>query len=155
MSSSSQVASNQNGTSENSVASLLINSLDISKLDDVGKCHAMGAEIAAALMTNRLPTDGSKQGAALTGSYTPYTTTSSGSSSSSTVSTVSSSVTLPAVINSQVDSTDSIYQILSACKCLYVSHRKIAIYLQNLQELERKSSQSMKNVYLGPGGTHF
>lgn len=140
MSSSNQVASNQSGSGENSVASMLINSLDINKLDEVSKCHSMGAEIATAIMTNRLPTDSSKQGASgTTGNYTPYTTTASGSSSSSTVSTVSSSVTLPAIIN---ESTDSIFQILSACKCLYVSHRKIAIYLQNLQELEKKNLQS-------------
>lgn len=140
MNSSNQVASNQSSTGENSVASMLINSLDINKLDEVSKCHSMGAEIATAIMTNRLPTDSSKQGASsTTGNYTPYTTTASGSSSSSTVSTVSSSVTLPAIIN---ESTDSIFQILSACKCLYVSHRKIAIYLQNLQELEKKNLQS-------------
>ena len=109
-----------------SVATVLINNLDVSSIDDVNKCTSLGAEIAAAIMSNRYPSDA------------PYTNSAASTSSSSSISAVSST-TLPSTINSQFDSSDSIFQILRACKCLYVSHRKIAIYLQNLQELEKKN----------------
>jgi len=109
-----------------SVATVLINNLDVSSIDDVNKCTSLGAEIAAAIMSNRYPSDAS------------YTNSAASTSSSSSISAVSST-TLPSTINSQFDSSDSIFQILRACKCLYVSHRKIAIYLQNLQELEKKN----------------
>ena len=115
-----------------SVATVLINSLDVSSIDDVNKCTALGAEIAAAIMSNRYPSESNAS------NYTAYTSSSASTTSSSTISAVSST-TLPSAINSQFDSGDSIFQILRACKCLYVSHRKIAIYLQNLQELEKKN----------------
>ena len=121
---------------------MLIHNLDIKSVDDINKCQTVGAEIAAALMSNRYPNDSNKSTSSTV--YTPYTNSSSNSSSTSAIVSTVPSTTLPSSINSQFDSTDSIFQILSACKCLYVSHRKIAIYLQNLQELEKKNLQSKK-----------
>jgi len=83
-------------------------------------------------MSNRLPSETSNtNGYSLSG----FSASTSSSNVTSALSTIGN------------DPTDSIFQILSACKCLYVSHRKIAIYLQNLQELEKKNLQS-KLYYL-------
>ena len=79
-----------------SVASMLINNLDISPTDDTNRCSLAGAEIARAIM-NFTPTEQ----------------------------------------NSYASSNNNNNSNNNTCKCLYVSHRKISIYLQNLQELEK------------------
>lgn len=91
-------------------ASSLINSLDVTTLDDANKCSTIGAKIAAALTSNK-------------GLSEPNQIQSDN----------------PAFdINSP--EYNHVIQILTACKCLFVSHRKIAIFLNNLQELEKKST---------------
>lgn len=99
-----------------SVASMLINNLDISLTDDTNRCSLAGAEIARAIMN--------------------FTPTEQNSYSSSNINNNSNNNN---TTNNNSDQSDfnQINQILSACKCLYVSHRKISIYLQNLQELEK------------------
>lgn len=97
-------------------ASSLINSLDAASLDDVNKCSSIGAKIAAAL------------------------TCSKGLNESNLIQSDN-----PAFdINSP--EYNHVVQILTACKCLFVSHRKIAIFLNNLQELEKKSAKNSESI---------
>lgn len=99
-----------NGTIATVSASSLISNLDVASLDDEGKCSSIGAKIAAAL------------------------TCSKGLNDSNQIQSDN-----PAFdINSP--EYNHVIQILTACKCLFVSHRKIAIFLNNLQELEKKSA---------------
>ena len=58
-----------------SAASVLINNLEISSTDDVNKCNLIGAEIAAAIMSNKATGE--------SGSYSSSSSLSSNSSSSS------------------------------------------------------------------------
>lgn len=132
----SSFAQNSNAHSlQNSIASMLISNLDIKPGDDANKCSTVGAEIAAAIMTNRLYSDNTIK-------------INTSQSSNSSLSNNSSTATLSSTSNSHFDSTDPIFQILSACKCLYVSHRKIAIYLQNLQDLEKRNLLNESNSKL-------
>ena len=98
-----------------SVASMLINNLDISPTDDTNRCSLAGAEIARAIM-NVTPTEQNSYASSNNNINSNNNTTNN---------------------NSDQSDFNQINQILSACKCLYVSHRKISIYLQNLQELEK------------------
>ena len=95
-------------------ASLMITNLDVGTTDDVNKCAQIGAEIAAALMSNKMPSEQQSQ-------------------------QINTNNINEAEFN-------HIFQILSACKCLYVSHRKISIYLHNLQELEKRTSGKKKHL---------
>lgn len=148
-------------------ASQIINSLDSLKFNDKEKCASIGAAIAAALMSSRssttpssscaMPSSSSTSSSASTTTCTS-TLTSSMSSSSSTLSsssssdhintlgTASSNTTNSKTTNSLFDCNSPEYnhvmQILNACKCLFVSHRKIAIYLQNLNDIEKNSACS-------------
>lgn len=45
-----------------------------------------------------------------------------------------------------------VMQILNACKCLFVSHRKIAIYLQSLNAEKTKDKQSQQQQQSVPSG---
>ncbi|CAF0791577.1 unnamed protein product [Brachionus calyciflorus] len=114
ISNSSQSNSPNNSYSSNTLspsitASSLINNLDVSNIDDLNKCSAVGAQIAAALASNKITNESSQ-----IQSENP-------------------------AFDANSPEYNHVIQILTACKCLFVSHRKIAIFLQNLQEIEKKS----------------
>lgn len=105
-------------TSANSASSLvsasaLINSLDVDKYEDSSKCSVLGAAIAAAVISSKTSGD-------------------SNQTTSQSLSTNNG-----AAFDTNSPEYNHVIQILTACKCLFVSHRKIAIYLQNLQDLEK------------------
>ncbi len=104
-------------------SSVLINNLDLSNFDDTAKFNEAGAAIAAAII---------------------HSSDSTLLFSNSTASFSSSSKN---VASSDLNSIEynHIFQILNACKCLFVSHRKIAIYLQNLQAIKEKGSHYASN----------
>lgn len=128
----STTASQSTTASSNSSASQLISSLDSSKFDasasDGEKCTSIGTAIAHALMSSR---------SSMCDSNSSVNSSSSFSSSSSSSS--SSSNKINPLFDSNSPEYNHVMQILNACKCLFVSHRKIAIYLQHLNEMEKKS----------------
>lgn len=126
ISSSSQSAlnsqSNLNSSSSSSTnvsASALISNLDAVKFDDLNKCSTVGAAIAAAVIANKNSSDSSQN------------------------------MSENAAFDTNSNEYNHVIQILTACKCLFVSHRKIAIYLQNLHELEKKASKHSNDTLLG------
>lgn len=119
-------ASNSSASSSSQTASsILINNFDLDKHNDTIKCSALGAAIAAAVM--------SKNSSELSSASTQQQNTGNQTSISAAQSFDSASST----------EYNHVFQILTACKCLFVSHRKIAIYLQNLQEIEAKSKKDL------------
>jgi hypothetical protein len=105
-----------NSNSSQSALSVLISTFEPAKCNDANKCAALGAAIAAAVISNKSINENS-------------TSSSSINTSSTTVSNLTS-------FESSSAESNHIFQILTACKCLFVSHRKIAIYLENLNEIE-------------------
>jgi hypothetical protein len=118
-------ASNSSASSSSQTASsILINNFDLDKHNDTIKCSALGAAIAAAVM--------SKNSSELSSASTQQQNAGNQAAISAAQSFDSSSTEY-----------NHVFQILTACKCLFVSHRKIAIYLQNLQEIEAKSKKDL------------
>lgn len=87
-------------------------SIDLLKFNDKSRCFNDGAAIAASMISNKDYSDSLIQ------------CNGSNSSCSNNSSLFCNSPTLCA----------HTFQILTVCKCLFVSHRKIAIYLNNLNE---------------------
>ena len=108
---------NTNSSSSQTALSILINNFEPAKCDDASKCTALGAAIAAAVISNKSTNENSI----------------SNSSSNSSNTTDNSA------------ESNHIFQILTACKCLFVSHRKIAIYLENLNEIENMNKKISLN----------
>jgi len=104
-------------------STVLINNLDLTNYDDTSKFNEAGAAIAAAIINS---SDSTLSSFSSTASFA--------SSSKNSLSNELSSIEY-----------NHIFQILNACKCLFVSHRKIAIYLQNLQAIKEKASHNGLN----------
>jgi hypothetical protein len=99
----------------------LISTFEPAKCNDANKCAALGAAIAAAVISNKSINE---------------------NSTSNTSSTTVSNLT---PFESGSAESNHIFQILTACKCLFVSHRKIAIYLENLNEIENINKKMSLN----------
>ncbi len=117
--------SNSNSSSSQTALSILINTFEPAKCNDTNKCTALGAAIAAAVISNKNTNENST----------------SNNSSNSSISTVSNTMQF----ESNSAESNHIFQILTACKCLFVSHRKIAIYLENLNEIENLNKKMSLN----------
>jgi len=110
-----------NSNSSQSALSVLISTFEPAKCNDANKCAALGAAIAAAVISNKSINE---------------------NSTSNTSSTTVSNLT---PFESGSAESNHIFQILTACKCLFVSHRKIAIYLENLNEIENINKKMSLN----------
>jgi hypothetical protein len=121
---------NSISNSSTSLSSVLINNFEPAKYNEI-KCTELGAAIAAAIISN-------KTNESISNSSTTVTTTTTDTDTDSTQQTTMSA------------ENNQIFQILNACKCLFVSHRKIAIYLENLNEIERahdeENTENEENV---------
>lgn len=112
-----------------SVASILNNTFNCSSLANQNQCTMAGQAIAAALI-------GSKS--SLSDSSSMIFGGNSLSASHGLNSLSPESGTLSSSHSSELN---HFYQVLSTCKCLFVSHRKIAIYLQNLQKSDNSNQR--------------
>lgn len=117
--------SNSNSSSSQTALSILINTFEPAKCNDANKCTSLGAQIAAAVISNKNTNE----------------TSTSTTSTNSSISTVSNAM----AFESNSAESNHIFQILTACKCLFVSHRKIAIYLENLNEIENLNKKMSLN----------
>jgi trimeric autotransporter adhesin len=127
-------------------ASVLISNFDANKCDDFSKCTAMGAVIAQAVMSSKIDSNSTH------GSVKSSSTFNSSLSSVSCGSSSTTNSSSPFEANST--EYNHIIQILTACKCLFVSHRKIAIYLQNLNDVEKASeSRAIEENFLNEAET--
>lgn len=132
---------NSSNHSSNAISNILNNALS-SAANDQNKFMAAGLAIAAAIMSNVKSADSSSSASSsyalvVNGSNSGAANCSS-CSNSNTLNAKSSLMSLQSDLNSHSSfENNQIYQILSACKCLFVSHRKISIYM-HLKQLDEE-----------------
>ena len=140
--SSNSTSSSSSSSSSQSASSILINNFDPAKYTESNKytVYSYGSAIAAAVISNKSSGESSSTNGAnsLQSSSNSLTSTSSSMSNTS-----SNTVANTNTFDSNSAEYNHIFQILTACKCLFVSHRKIAIYLENLNEIEAANKKML------------
>lgn len=143
---------NSSNNASNAISNILNNTLNNS-LNDQNKFTNAGLAIAAAIMTSSSLSSSSNAKSSDSyaiincpnGAVNCSSSLTSSNNSNNLNLAKSSLIGLQSELNSYSSfENNQIYQILSACKCLFVSHRKISIYM-HLKQLDEQNDGHIEN----------